>query len=118
LNLTSGVQFPFYAAARSVRKTVVPITIAEGPTLDQYWEDGPQLTGWGAVVAKYPDGTAAVVQGTFGKGWVVLTGVHPEAPESWRHGMTFNTTATADNAFAATLINAALNRTPLSDFSH
>ena len=116
LNLTSGVQFPFYAAARGVRKTVVAITIAGGPTLDQYWEDGPQLTGWGVVVAKYPDGTAAVVQGTFGHGWVILTGVHPEAPESWRLGMTFSTPASTDNAFAATLVQAALNRTALSHF--
>ena len=58
----------------------------------------------------------AVVQGTFGGGWVILTGVHAEAPESWRHGMTFNTPATEDNSYAATLIQAALNRTSLSHF--
>ena len=116
LNLTSGVQFGFFDAVRSVHKTTVAITIAGGPTLDQYWEDGPQLTGWGAGIAKYPDGTPAVVQGTFGAGWIILTGIHPEAPESWRRGMTFTTPATTDNAFAATLIRAALNRTSLSHF--
>jgi hypothetical protein len=42
--------------------------------------------------------------------------VHPEAPESWRRGLTFSTPATTDNAFAATLIHAALNRTSLSHF--
>jgi glutamine amidotransferase-like uncharacterized protein len=115
-NLTSGVQFGFYDAARSLHKTTVTIAIAGGPTLDQYWEDGPQLTGWGAVVAKYPDGTPAIVQGNFGTGSVILTGIHPEAPESWRRGMTFTTPASADNAFAATLIHAALNRTSLSHF--
>lgn len=116
LNLTSGVQFGFYAAGRSVHKTAVAITVADGPTLDQYWEDGPQLTGWGAVVAKYPDGTPAVVQGAFGSGWIILTGIHAEAPESWRRGITFSTPATTDNAFAATLIQAALNRRSLSHF--
>ena len=116
LNLTQGVQFGFYAAGRGVRKTAVAITGAGGPTLDQYWEDGPQLTGWGAVVAKYPDGTPAVVQGAFGNGWIVLTGVHPEAAESWRRGMTFSTPASVDQAFAATLIQAALHRTSLSHF--
>lgn len=115
-NLTSGVQFGFYAAGRDVRKTAVAITIAGGPMLDQYWEDGPQLTGWGAVVAKYPDGTPAVVQGSFGNGSVILTGVHPEAAESWRRGMTFRTASSTDHAFAATLIHAALNRTSLSHF--
>ena len=116
LNLTSGVQFGFYAAGQGVRKTAVAITVPDGPTLDYYWEDGPQLSGWGAVVAKYPDGTPAVVQGTFGNGWVMLTGIHPEAPESWRRGMTFRTPSSTDNAFAATLIHAALNRTSLTHF--
>jgi glutamine amidotransferase-like uncharacterized protein len=116
LNLTSGVQFGFYGAVRDVHKTVVPIAIAGGPTLDQYWEDGPQLSGWGTIVAKYPDGTPAIVQGTLGSGWIVLTGVHPEATDSWRRGMTFRTPASTDHAFAATLIQAALNRTALSHF--
>jgi glutamine amidotransferase-like uncharacterized protein len=88
----------------------VPVVVAEGPTLDQYWEDGPHLTGWGDVVAKYPDGTSAIVEGAVGDGWVVLSGVHPEAPENWRHGMSFTTPAGVDNAYAATLIEAALNR--------
>jgi glutamine amidotransferase-like uncharacterized protein len=117
LNLTSGVRFGFYSAEnRGIRKATVPIAVAAGPTLDQYWEDGPQLTGWGAVVGKYPDGTPAIVQGTFGSGWVILTGVHPEAPAGWRRGMTFATPASVDNAYAATLIQAALNRTPLAHY--
>jgi glutamine amidotransferase-like uncharacterized protein len=116
LNLTSGVQFRFYAAGDGIHKAAVAITVARGATLDQYWEDGPQLTGWGEVVAKYPDGTPAVVQGMSGSGWMILTGVHPEASDSWRRGMTFNTPSSADNAFAATLIQAALNRISLSHF--
>ena len=111
LNLTSGLRFEFYAAeARGIRKAAVAITAVGGQTLDHYWEDGPQLTGWGVVVGKYPDGTAAVVEGTFGSGWVILTGVHPEAPASWRRGMDFRTSVNIDNAYAATLIRAALNR--------
>ncbi len=111
LNLTSGSRFGFYAAeGRGIRKAAVAITAAGGEALDQYWEDGPELTGWGAVIAKYPDGTPAIVEGTFGNGWVVLTGVHPEAPASWRCGMDFRTPADVDNAYAATLIRAALNR--------
>jgi glutamine amidotransferase-like uncharacterized protein len=111
LNLTSGVRFGFYAAeARGIRKAPVAVTAARGQTLDQYWEDGPQLTGWGVVVGKYPDGTPAIVEGPFGNGWMVLTGVHPEAPASWRRGMDFRTPVNVDNAYAAKLIRAALNR--------
>jgi glutamine amidotransferase-like uncharacterized protein len=111
LNLTSGARFGFYAAEqRGVRKAAVTVTTAGGQTLDQYWEDGPQLAGWGAVVGKYPDESPAIVEGEFGKGWIVLTGVHPEAPASWRRGMDFRTPADIDNAYAASLIRAALNR--------
>lgn len=111
LNLTSGVRFRFYAAEeRGVRKAVVAISGVGTPTLDQYWEDGPEFTGWGAIVGRYPDGTPAIVEGTSGKGWVILAGVHPEAPESWRRGMSFATPASADEAYAVKLIDAALNR--------
>jgi glutamine amidotransferase-like uncharacterized protein len=117
LNLTSGVQFGFYSAeVRGIRKATVRISGAGTPTLDQYWEDGPQLTGWGAVVGRYPDGTPAVVQGQSGDGSIILTGIHPEAPESWRGGMDFTTPASVDHAYAVTLIRSALERRPLPHF--
>jgi glutamine amidotransferase-like uncharacterized protein len=117
LNLTLGVRFSFYAAeSRGIRKSIVPIAGVGVPTLGYYWEDGPQFSGWGEVVGKYPDGTPAIVQGTFGNGWVVLSGVHPEAPANWWHSMTPNSSASAENAFAGVLILAALNRTSLSHY--
>lgn len=117
LNLTNGVRFPFYSAEEhGIRKTAVAISTPDGPTLEHYWEDGPQLGGWGEVVAKYQDGTPAVIQGTFGDGWVILVGTHPEAPESWRRGMNFTTPAGASNAYAATLVDAALNKRRLPHY--
>lgn len=117
LNLTSGVRFAFYAdESRGIRKAAVAIAGVGTPALEHYWEDGPQFTGWGAVVGKYPDGTPAIVEGTSGKGWVILSGVHPEAPASWRRGMTFTTPASVDNAYAGKLIDAALHRTWLPHY--
>src|SRR5258708_15091498 len=114
LNLTSGVRFGFYAEVnRGIHKAAVAISGVDTPALDHYWEDGPQFTGWGAVVGKYPDGTPAIVEGMSGQGWVILCGVHPEAPANWRRGMTFTTPASVDNAYAAELVDAALNRTRL-----
>ena len=82
-DLTAGVQFDFYADVnRNLHKNVVSITDGEGETCDQYWEDGPQLDGWGTVVSKYPDGTAATVQGDFRRGRVILCGFHPERPRT------------------------------------
>ena len=116
-DLSSGVKFSFYSAAKNgTRKAVVRITTAEGPALDHYWEDGPQLTGWGEVVGTFPDGTPAIVEGAVGKGWVILTGVHAEAPASWRRGMAFNTPVRADTAYARTLIVTALNRSKLPHY--
>ncbi|MGD9635108.1 MAG: BPL-N domain-containing protein [Pirellulales bacterium] len=117
LNLTSGVRFDFYSAVNDgVHKQAVAITAAEGPAIEHYWEDGPQLSGWGAAVAKYPDGTPAVAQGRCGKGWMILCGTHPEAPENWREGMAFTMPATESNAYAGMLIEAALNGRQLPQF--
>jgi glutamine amidotransferase-like uncharacterized protein len=118
LNLTSGARFPFYAAEfQGIRKTAVHIAIAGSPPLEQYWEDGPQLTGWGDIVAQYSDGTPAVAQGKFGNGGVMLVGTHPEAPDGWRRGLHFGTSSgTAARAYAATLITAALGATPLQHY--
>lgn len=117
LNLTAGARFGFYAAeARGIRKTAVAVSDSSGHTLDQYWEDGTQLSGWGAVVHNYTHGTPAAVEGTFGKGWVILTGVHFEAPASWRAGLNFRSPADINNAQAATLIRAALNGESLAHF--
>ena len=116
-NLTEGVKVGFYAAVNhGVHKTVVAVSGSDGSVIEHYWEDGPQFTGWGAVVGKYPDGTPAIVEGTSGKGWVILCGVHPEAPESWRSRMAFTTPTKVANACAATLIDAALHGTSLSHF--
>jgi glutamine amidotransferase-like uncharacterized protein len=117
LDLVEGVRFNFYALEdQGVRKAVVPIAVAGAPAADHYWEDGPQFSGWGEVIAKYPDGSPAAVQGHVGEGWIVLAGFHPEAPASWRGAMTFTTPLAADQAYAAALIEAALNRTRLAHY--
>jgi glutamine amidotransferase-like uncharacterized protein len=109
-NLTSGVTFGFYSAEnKGIRKAAVQIASPGGATLDQYWEDGPQLSNWGNIVAKYPDGTPAVAEGKCGSGFVMLAGIHAEAPANWRNKMIFNTPVSADNTYAAMLIRAALN---------
>jgi hypothetical protein len=117
VDLTGGVSFDFYADEyKGIHLEPVEISLPSSSALDVYWQDGPQLSGWGAVVAKFPDGTPAIVEGQSGKGFVIFTGVHPEAPESWRGPLIFTTPASADLAFAGTVIQAALNATPLPHF--
>ena len=117
LDLASGTRFGFYADEnRGIRKAVVAIATVNSAPVEHYWEDGPALSGWGAVVGKYPDGTPAIVEGTSGRGWVILVGVHPEAPETWRRGMTFTSPASVPNAYAGTLVRAALSRSLLPHY--
>ena len=69
LDLRSGVRSGFYVEVNhGIHKTAVAITGVGSPALEHYWEDGPQFTGWGAVVGKYPDGIPAIVEGASGKG--------------------------------------------------
>jgi glutamine amidotransferase-like uncharacterized protein len=116
-NIAADIQFKFYSAEdRGIRKAAIAITNADGAIIEHYWEDGPQFTGWGDVVSKYPDGTPATVQGSYGGGWVVLTGIHPEAPESWRKEFYFSTSIENSHHYATKLIKAALEKTAMSHF--
>jgi hypothetical protein len=116
-NLTSGVWFSVYPNnGAGIGKTAVKTSFPNGSTLDVYWQDGPELGGWGNVVAKYPNGQPAITEGNLGSGFVVLSGVHFEAPANWRTGMNFSTPLDVDLAYAQTLVNAALNRSALPHF--
>ena len=117
LNLTSGVWFNVYSNyGKGTGKAAVEVRDSDGEALDQYWQDGPQFSGWGSIVGEYPDGAPAIVEGKSGNGWVILSGVHPEAPQSWRYGMKFTTPVGVDNAYAGTLVLAALNGTSLPHY--
>jgi len=117
VNLTGGVSFDFYADEfKGIHVEPVEISLPNNTPLDVYWQDGPQLSGWGEVVARFPDGTPAIVEGQSGKGFVIFTGVHLEAPEDWRGSLNFKTPRSVDVAYAGTVIQAALNGTPLPHF--
>jgi len=117
VDLTGGVAFDFYADEfKGTHVEPVEITRPDDGPLDVYWQDGPQLSGWGSVVAKFPDGTPAIAEGQSGKGFVIFTGVHLEAPENWRGSMNFRTPVDLDLAYAGTVFQAALDGTPLPHF--
>jgi hypothetical protein len=117
VNLTDGVSFNFYEDEfKGIQEEAVEISFPSGAPLDLYWQDGPQLSGWGEVVAKFPDGTPAITEGQSGGGFVVFTGVHPEAPQSWLSSTLFTASTPMNLAYAATLFQAALDGTPLPHF--
>jgi hypothetical protein len=117
VDLTSGIPFQFYADEnKGIHQEALEISFPDGSLLDMFWEDGPELYGWGTAVAKFPDGSPAIVQGQSGKGFVIFTGVHPEAPMTWRGSLNFTTPLSADLAYAGTVVHAALSGTPLPQF--
>ena len=59
----------------------------QGHTRTLYWEGGPYLSELPSsveVIASYENGAVATARTLFGKGRVFITGLHPEAPMSWR----------------------------------
>jgi biotin protein ligase-like protein len=117
VDLTGGLSFDFYADEfKGIHQEVIEISFPDRAPLNIYWEDGPQLSGWGEVAGKFPDGTPAIVQGQSGKGFVIFTGVHPEAPANWFGPMMLQASVNVDQAYAGTLIKAALTGVPLPNF--
>jgi glutamine amidotransferase-like uncharacterized protein len=117
LDLTSGVWFNVWPNfGKGTGKEAVNISFPNGSKLNVYWHDGPETSGWGHIVAKYPDGTAAITEGAYGKGFAIMSGVHPEAPAGWRTCCTFTTPLATDLAYARTLVTAALNGTLLPHY--
>ena len=117
VNLTGGVAFDFYADKfKGVQQEVIELSFPASAPLQVYWEDGPQLSGWGEVAAKFPDGTPAIVEGQSGNGFVIFTGVHPEAPASWLEPLKLNIPIEAAHDLAGRIIKAALDGTPLPHY--
>lgn len=104
------------ALLRTLPRVPNVVRILSSRERTQARKQAPTFTPWGAVVARYPDGTPAVVEGRYGSGWLILSAVHPEAPADWCRGMKFKTPAETDNAYAAALIRAALNRESLPHY--
>jgi hypothetical protein len=126
-NLTGGVYYDFYSAYPGILYGMEQISIAgSGTKRDLVWWEGPQLSGhngsFGFTVAKYPTGVPAIVEHVVGtKGFVLLSGVHPEAPESWRETKGFANLPDTDGyapdvTYAKVLITAALNGALLTHY--
>lgn len=95
---------------------MVDTTFADGDVRDLVWWGGPITPEWSdGVVARYETGDPAISQTWAGKGFVVVSGPHPEAPQGWR-STAGNDTDGLDYDIAVDLINAALRRQPLPVF--
>lgn len=106
----------FLPGGRQPTADMVDVQFSNGSHRQLVWWGGPATPEWsGGVVARYDDGQPAISQTWAGRGLVVISGPHPEAPQGWR--------ATAgrdsdglDFDIAVDMIRAALVRAPLRVF--
>src|ERR1051326_609375 len=56
VTLTGGAPFYFYADEfKGIHREPVDLSFVSSGPLFVYWQDGPQLSGWGEIVAKFPE---------------------------------------------------------------
>lgn len=78
----------YYPNGQNPESAMISTKFASGETRQIVWWRGPILPELsGGVTARYPDGSPAFVGTWAGKGYVTLTGPHPEAPQSWFFGL-------------------------------
>ncbi|MBC7691906.1 MAG: hypothetical protein H7222_09050 [Methylotenera sp.] len=106
----------FLPGGQSPTAAMVPASFPDGTSRSLVWWGGPSTPEWkNGVIARYDTGEAAISETFSGKGLVVISGPHPEAPQGWR--------ATAgkdsdglDYDIAIKMIHAAIDQVPLSTF--
>ncbi len=107
----------YFPDGKEPTAAMVLTSFADGSTRDIVWYGGPITPNIpGGVVAKYPDGSPEITQAFAGKGFVILTGTHPEAPQGWRDGEGLADSDGLDFELAWKLVNSALTQTPLTAF--
>lgn len=99
---------------QGVTASMVPVKLGGGTTRELLWYGGPQMHEWpGTIVGRYADGAGAISQLRVGQGVVVLSGPHPEGPQSWRDEFGLVDSDGLDFELAWQLMDAALNRVGL-----
>lgn len=95
---------------------MVPVTFSDGSVRQLVWWGGPATPEWeNGVVARYADGKPAISERWAGKGYVVISGPHPEAPQGWRS--TAGTDSDGlDYDIAIDMIQAALKKQALATY--
>jgi hypothetical protein len=92
-------------------------TFADGSKRDLLWYGGPVTpSGANTVVAKYPNGDAAISQVWSGNGLVILSAVHPAAPPSVAASFGLNDSDGADYDLAWRMLEAAIKQKDLPTF--
>lgn len=100
----------------SLTAAMVPVSLPDGSSRQLVWWGGPSTPEWaGGVIGRYDDGTPAISETLSGKGFVVISGPHPEAPQGWR-ATAGNDSDGLDYDLAIAMIDSAITRKPMKAF--
>lgn len=92
-------------------------SFADGTKRDLLWYGGPVTPNTaGGVVAKYPNGDPAITQIWSGKGFVMLSAIHPAAPQRIRDLYGLRDSDGLDYELTWKLLDSAINQRPLQAF--
>jgi len=112
-----GPVMAYYRPREGGAKVMATLTFPDGSTNDVLWYGGPiTKTPGGFVVAKYPDGNPAISEVWSGKGFSVLSAVHPAATQATLNSLGLKSSDGVHLDLAWKLINAAIRQQPLPAF--
>ncbi len=116
LAVAKGDVLPSFDPPGNPTATIVNVSFPNGSIRNLVWWGGPSTPEWpNGVVARYNTGAPAISETFSGKGYVVISGPHPEAPQGWR-ATAGNDSDGLDYDIAIAMFNAALTKQPLSVF--
>jgi len=94
---------------------MVSLEFPQGSNMNVVYWNGP-VVNFGYTIARFPNNAEAIGEDFVGNGFVILSGLHPEAALNW--GVSGYTAAeqTVDNNYAVTLIKAAYTRSLLPHY--
>ncbi|MBU6375499.1 MAG: hypothetical protein KGQ59_05845 [Bdellovibrionales bacterium] len=119
LAVAKGAVLPYYTVTpgqSNPTAAMIPVTFSDQSKRELVWWGGPSTPEWSSgVIARYPRGEPAISETWSGKGLVVISGPHPEAPEGWR--ATAGSDADGlDFGIAIAMISAAMSGQPMAAY--
>lgn len=105
----------YHLEDEGISEAMVDVLLPGNQSRSLVWWGGPKLPEVpNGVIARYPDTREpAITQTQAGKGFVILSGPHPEAPLDWRDKLGLDDPDGHDFDLAWSLAEAALHRQPL-----
>lgn len=118
LGIIKADSLPYYHLEdEGTDDAMVKLDLGNGNSQSLVWWGGPYLPEKlfpNGIISRYSDtNQPAIAQTMSGKGLVILSGPHPEAPQNWRTKLGLEDSDGLDQDLAWKLFNAALKKTLL-----